>query len=352
MKIYNLSELTSSRIQYDKNPPKFLFYVIITFLVLLISLILLACFTNKTEVIRINGVFASDNKVYIQSPIQGEIKRVYKQNNDYVEKGDLLFELDQTQIDSSIISLKAKSNFISNYVENYNTLIDSLNNIDVNDLSKLKNPFSEGEFYLNFKAIVQSLENATETENQTIEENRRSIIEQYLSSAYQSKFQYEYELIGNQSQIQGYEEMKKQYFVYADTSGYLTYTANVKSGSVIDYSVIGSISEKINVNNSTIECYLPTEHRNFINLNQNVEIIISGLSQAKYGTLKGKILKISDDIISDNENNIYYKVSIKPDSIQLNDKKLSNGQVGEVRIKYDSITWMTWALKKIGILDR
>lgn len=50
------------------------------------------------------------------------------------------------------------------------------------------------------------------------------------------------------------------------------------------------------------------------------------------------------------------EVPIKLEDINLNIKNketiLSNGIVVEARIKYESITWMKWILKKIGIIDR
>ena len=86
-----------------------------------------------------------------------------------------------------------------------------------------------------------------------------------------------------------------------------------------------------------------------------VEMIVNGLSQSTYGTLKGNVLSTSNDSIQ-SEDKVFYKVSIKPTDIVLKNKdketSLSNGMVVEARIKYESITWMKWVLKKIGILDR
>lgn len=356
MKIYYLTQLSSSKIQYDKNPPKFIIYIIYTTLILLVFLIILASLTYKTEVVRSSGILSSNNKVYIQSPIQGEIKNLYKKSGDYVKKGELIFEIDQIEIDSSIKSLEAKCEYIATYVNNYKILINALESIDPLDISKLSNPFDKGEFYLNYKSINEALINASASEDYTLEERRKNIIEQYLSSAYQSKFQYEYEYIGNKSQIEGYEVLKEQYKVYATTDGYLDYAQSIRIGNVIDCNSIGSISEKINDNNAVIECYISAEHRNFLRINQECEITISGLSQAKYGTINGVVNDISDDIIIDNDNNIFYKVHVKPNTVFIeygdDNIKLMNGQVAEVRIKYESITWMTWILKKIGIMDK
>lgn len=66
---------------------------------------------------------------------------------------------------------------------------------------------------------------------------------------------------------------------------------------------------------------------------------MAGLSQSEYGTLKGKVISISEDILTDNNNNVLYKISINPNSVVLenngNKIQLTNGELGEVRIKYD-----------------
>lgn len=173
-----------------------------------------------------------------------------------------------------------------------------------------------------------------------------------LSRSELRQYSVEHKLIGNLAQIEGYEKIKQQYFVYAETSGYLMYSTSIKAGTVIDNTVVGSISEMVSDSNSIIECYIPSEQRSFIENNQEIEMIVSGLSQSKYGTLLGKIESISDDVITDNEQNVYYVVKVKPTTTQLKDKKLVNGQVVEVRVKYEESTWLHWALKKVGIVDR
>lgn len=78
---------------------------------------------------------------------------------------------------------------------------------------------------------------------------------------------------------------------------------------------------------------------------------VSGLSQSKYGTLKGIISYIGQDYVTI-DNNIYYFIKIIPESICMKENiVLTNGQAVEVRIKYDDLTWFKWALKKIGIIE-
>ena len=124
---------------------------------------------------------------------------------------------------------------------------------------------------------------------------------------------------------------------------------------VIGNDTLGTISEKINKENALIDVYVPSQNKSFITVEDEVEIVIAGLSQQEYGKLNGKIINISSDVVT-NEDGVFYRVSVKPNDISLfknnNSIELINGQIGEVRIKYESVTWMNWALKKIGIIDR
>ena len=74
MRVYTLEDLKSSKIQYDKNPPRFIYYIVFTVFIGLLSIIILSCFTHKTEVVRASGILSSDNKTYIMSKKQGEIE--------------------------------------------------------------------------------------------------------------------------------------------------------------------------------------------------------------------------------------------------------------------------------------
>ena len=129
----------------------------------------------------------------------------------------------------------------------------------------------------------------------------------------------------------------------------------LKKGIVIENDTLGTISEKINKENALIDVYVPSQNKSFITVEDEVEIVIAGLSQQEYGKLNGKIINISSDVVT-NEDGVFYRVSVKPNDISLfknNDSiELINGQIGEVRIKYESVTWMNWALKKIGISDK
>ena len=165
MKRYALEELRSSRIQYDKKPPRLLFLTIFITLIGIIGIIVLSCFTYKTEVIRSSGILSSDNKTYVMSKTQGEIKEVYKKSGDYVSKGELLFEIDDNQVDSQIIMVESKANLIKEYVDKYENMISFLNSIDLSE--EIINPYNDNN---ELDSIIAEIKNKnTNDENDEIE---------------------------------------------------------------------------------------------------------------------------------------------------------------------------------------
>ena len=348
MKEYNLEELKSSRIQYDKNPPKLVIWVVFIVLIGLITIIVLANFTYKTEVVRATGILASDDKTYIMAVKQGKIENVYKKSGDYVEEGDILFDLDDTELNSQILSLTGKEEMLSDYCKGYKLLLDSLKNINFDE--ELNNPFKNGEkFYLEYQNIIKGLNDVSSLEEK--KETLNSYIMQYENQC----FQYDYEYSGIKSQLDAYENLKSEYIICANASGYINYNNELQSGMVISNNVIGTISNIITKENCVVELYIDSSHKAFIKENMEVEMAVSGLSQSAYGILKGKVLTVSNDSIQ-TEKEILYRILVKTDDVILKNKdkefELSNGSVVEARIKYESITWMKWFLKKIGIIDR
>lgn len=352
MRSYTLNELKSSRLQYDKKPPKLMMWIIFTTLFLLCAIIVISIFTYKTEVVRAGGVLASDIKTPIQSQTGGKITKLNHNSGDYVEKGSVLFELDATQVQSNIIAIKGKVDYMQQYVDNYNLMIDKLGNADLSVNTLGENPFQKSDFYFMWSSMDNEYSAAKAEGELTLQQAREKVVNQYLQSFYQSKMQYEYELLGNSRQLDAYNEMLDSYKVYAYASGYVNYFADIQVGAVIDNNAIGSISDTISKDNVIIDCYIDTGSRSFIKVGDSVEVVMAGLSQSKYGTLKAKVHSISDDVVVDKEGNVFYKVQVKPNATKLKDVELTNGQQGEIRIKYDSVTWMNWMLKKIGIIDR
>ena len=62
LKVYNLNEITDSKIIYDKNPPPFMKYVILIVTLLIVALLIWANKSVKTYMVKGQGIVVSENK--------------------------------------------------------------------------------------------------------------------------------------------------------------------------------------------------------------------------------------------------------------------------------------------------
>lgn len=358
MKEYKLHELKSSLMQYHKKDPKMGFMIIGITLVLLIGIIISAHFVKKTEVVKAVGVLSTTNKTYITSPTGGKIKTIDKHNGEHVEKGDLILELDTLQVDAQIIALDYKLMFLKDQVDDLDLFIESIKAYDYDNIENNQNPFEDGDFHIQYDSFLEAIANVEAKKTDVtgslvdktmseLREERIKIANQFLSQYYNQKKQYEYEYISVKGQKEANELTLNSYKIYAGNSGYINYSVLLSDGMVIGNDPIGTINEKLTKDNAIIEVYIDAKSRVYLEDNLTVDIVVSGLPQTEYGTLKGKISHISPDSIM-SEGKVYYKLEIKPSEIKLSDINLVVGQTGEVRIKYEETTWLNWFLKKIG----
>lgn len=88
-------------------------------LLLIISIFL---YTNANE-IELSGTIISDNEKIISSRNMGYIKNVYVEEGTFVKKGQLLYEIDSSNIDSlkqeALLNLEIQKNILNNIQTNY-----------------------------------------------------------------------------------------------------------------------------------------------------------------------------------------------------------------------------------------
>ncbi|MBF1356033.1 MAG: HlyD family efflux transporter periplasmic adaptor subunit [Mogibacterium diversum] len=179
-----------------------------------------------------------------------------------------------------------------------------------------------------------------------------------INNAANSRKQYEQENSTIDSQIQAMEKRKENYTIKATSSGRLHMLDMYKPGMTVQAGApIASIS---NMGKATaiIDATISASDRSRIRVGNNVSILVLGLQQNVYGTLKGKVVEIDSDIsISNDGKKSFFKIKIEPDSIVLNPKdgkivELKNGMAVEARIIYNKITYFDYAMNAIGIKDR
>ncbi len=89
----------------------------------LISFILLISTCISSNALELSGTVISDNEKIITSRYMGFIKRVYVSEGDFVKKGQLLYEIDSSNIDSNKkeaeFNLQIQENNLNNIQTNY-----------------------------------------------------------------------------------------------------------------------------------------------------------------------------------------------------------------------------------------
>jgi len=367
LKVYNLNEITDSKLLYDKKPPKFMYYIILVVVMLIAGFLVWSTKSVKTYVVKGQGIVTTENKSNIMAKVSGEVKETYIEEGKEVKEGDVLLVFNSPDHKYQIEQADGQ-------IEIYNKRIELLKRAE-NEATKWTNTFDKNnadelEFYnkllssyakmAEYKVDEEALKKQGYTDDQ---------IQQYKDQGKVKNNQIYYDTIlaftneRNQLEIEKekLESQKKsisnstdEYVLYASSSGKIHLNTEIKKGMVLQGgSQIGSIA--ISDEELIVDALVPSSDRPRIHENDEVSLAVGGLNRAEYGTLSGKVVFIDGDATIDNEKgNVYFKVKIKPDSNYLEDKKgekvsLTLGMVTETRVKYEKITYMKYFMEQIGI---
>lgn len=367
MKVYNLDEITDSKVLYDKNPPAFMNYIILIVTALIIGGLVWANKSVKTYVVKGNGLVVSEKKSHIMTKVSGEIKEVFIEEGSVVNEGDLLFTVNGLEVDLQLEQINAQ-------IEKYSKRIELLKLAEENATNGTNNfnkyDEAEVEFYnrlaqaytarKEFEVDEKYLKEQGGVERQIKEyakQQKNKANEHYyktISEFSNERNQYELELSKLVSQKETLEKSKEQYQVLAQKSGVVHLSTPLTVGMVIQSgNLIGTIAGK--ENDLIIETMLSSSDRPRIHVGDEVSLAVGGLLQSEYGTIPGEVISIDEDATIDNKNgSTYFKVKVKPERTYLEDSKgekvnLTIGMVTETRVKYEKITYMKYFLEQIGI---
>jgi len=367
LKVYNLNEITDSKLLYDKKPPKFMYYIILVVVLLIAGFLVWSTKSVKTYVVKGQGIVTTENKSNIMAKVSGEVKESYIEEGKEVKEGDVLLVFNSPDHKYQIEQADGQ-------IEIYNKRIELLKRAE-NEATKWTNTFDKNnadelEFYnkllssyakmAEYKVDEEALKKQGYTDDQ---------IQQYKDQGKVKNNQIYYDTIlaftneRNQLEIEKekLESQKKsisnstdEYVLYASSSGKIHLNTEIKKGMVLQGgSQIGSIATSDE--ELIVEASVASSDRPLIHENDEVSLAVAGLNQAEYGTLNGKVVSIDGDATINNEKgNVYFKVKIKPDNNYLEDKKgervnLTLGMVTETRVKYEKITYMKYFMDQIGI---
>ncbi len=366
MKTYTYQELKDSRIVYDKNPPKLMIVFVFLIVALITAIIILAINTNKTYIVKGQGLVQSLNKQYIMSPVSGQIIETDIKEGQKVNKGDKIAVIKSTDLNLQKQQFEQQIALDNNRI----TLLDRLaNDIKNNRNSFKKNDSVESEFYNRLDAMYTSQkeyivdpdslkkQGYTDDQIKQYQDNgeikKQGLKSQLLDSTTKEKAQFVTERDKLQIQVNAAQNGQNEYVITASTSGIVHLSTPISNGMVLQAgNAVGTLSGSDDL---YFETYISSADRARISENQNVTIVVNGLMQSEYGVLTGKIVQIdSDATIDQNNGNVTFKAKVKPDANYLSSKKgdkvfLSAGMTSEVRINYDKISYFKYVLDGLGI---
>lgn len=148
-KIDNIENLSDSRQVIESKPNKFIMIFIYILIAIIVTFITWTWFSEKEIIVKVQGVVRPDNEIHsISNIVQGEVKSVKLKNGEEIKKGDILFEIDSSE-------LQDKKNQIDeqiNYLDKDNRNLEKLNKSINENTNYFENNDEEKEYYYKFKS--------------------------------------------------------------------------------------------------------------------------------------------------------------------------------------------------------
>ena len=294
------------------------------------------------------GIIKSDIETnQISSYYSGKIKEIFIKENQTILKGDTLLIVDNAVVMSRLKLLSNQLAEVKSFVQDLNYLSnekkatkDSLKSILYQKryiqyskkthllqtrFLKFKNDFIRQEKLLN-KDVISKVEFEKSQFNLN---SSLSELNYYKTSQYN---QWQSELTQQSNKLQELESILLQYkkernnhFIVAPISGTIQNLIGLEVGNFITK---GSPLAEISPNTKLIaECFLKPADIGLLKPKTHVKIQVDAFNYNQWGTAKGKIIYISNDILVVN-NNRMFKVICSIDQKRL---QLKNGFQGELK---------------------
>jgi multidrug resistance efflux pump len=366
--VKEIRDIKDSRLLYEKDLPPFGYIIVSVITLLVIAVVIWSINTQKSYVIKSQGVIESTNKNYIMSSYTGEINKMNISEGSFVETGDVLFTVKSTDLD-------LQEEQITGQIDVYTDNINQLRKLEQSIMDG-KNYFdiakeSDRQYYNQYEAYVSQIEQNdidastyksygyTDAQIELeLEKNNAKITEIYYSTLKtidEGIMQYNNEIDKLMIQQGAIENGQSEYQIIASTSGIVHMINEYKEGMVVQAaSAIGSIA---NENDKYIvSAYLSVSDRPRVSIGDNVNIEVLGLAQNTYGNIRGKLVSIDNDISSSqNGDQTFFKATIEVETPYLisskgNKVNISNGMSVEARIIYDELSYFDYFLESLGLL--
>lgn len=360
--------------------------IILGVFTLLIAVIVWACLSEIDVVITSSGsIQPVGNLNVVQSYANGSVKSINITEGDYVEKDDVLIELDTQSLDIDVEQLDSQKKILVAQQKIYTKIKDGekLSEIKIDDYDDELKPYIQS-IWDNDKSYHNTLDNlekdkenadlnhqiaqiqleeyeANGTEREA--EMQELMVQQYELAKEQAdvkikdtKTQYSSQVNSKLSEISGQlDEIETNLEKYSLSKDYQYITAPV-SGHInsINVNTIGaavtSAQELVTIvpDNTPVEmvCYVKNMDIADVEIGMEAEIKLEAYPYNKYGTVKGKVKYISPSAFVSEQIGSVYLVKIEITD-KHDDIDIISGLSGSVEIKTDKRTVMDYFLEPI-----
>lgn len=384
--IMDLKDISDSREVYDSKPHPFLTWFILLVTMILISGALWSYFFHIDIVLKANGIVNAKEDIQENiSLISGTIERCEVKDNDFVNEGDLLYEVNHKDISDNINELQGELNNINLKIEILNAYLKTIEGSE-SSLDSKKDNIYYAEYRTKYKLYINK-RNLVEEQQKNINEQNNSISDQLVdfgqsekddntkidnsklqelsleelelqekSSIYSEKNSIELTKSDLENKISKLNEELDKYKIYASESGYI----NFKNGlNQINYIAAGTpIYSIIPDGSESYEVYVYIDSVDIGQIKEGMEVKyeFESYPSDEYGIIKGKIISISRvSKVSDELGNSYYLVKASIDDEIKNDKgekaELKSDMKCNCKVVVDNQSIMKYILNKINILN-
>lgn len=360
--------------------------IILGVFTLLIAAIVWACLSEIDVVITSSGsIQPVGNLNVVQSYANGSVKAINITEGDYVEKDDVLIELDTQSLDIDAEQLDSQKKIldaqlkiytkikdgeklseikIDDYDDELKTYIQSILDNDKSYHNTLDNLEKDKENAdLNHQIAQIQLEEYEANGTEREAEMQELMVQQYELAKDQAdvkikdtKTQYSSQVNSKLSEISGQlDEIETNLEKYSLSKDYQYITAPV-SGHInsINVNTIGaavtSAQELVTIvpDNTPVEmvCYVKNMDIADVEIGMETEIKLEAYPYNKYGTVKGKVKYISPSAFVSEQMGSVYLVKIEITD-KHDDIDIISGLSGSVEIKTDKRTVMDYFLEPI-----
>lgn len=368
-RIQPLEQLKDSQLLFEKELPVFGYMLILIVGLFLAGAVTWSIHAPKVYTIQAQGTVSNRDANYVMCTYTGEIESSYMEEGKLVEAGDVLFTIKSTDYDLQKEQLESNRLAYETQIKQYQKLITSIKD-DVNYFDSA-NP--EDELYYStfetYKAKVEqsvldiSMYEAYGYTQEQIEaeivKNQGKISEIYysaLQTAESAMQEAELQIASIDAQLSAISSGQDAYVVKASTSGVLHLLADYKPGMVVQTTTtVASITPE-NADR-VIEAYVSTADMARMQEGDAVQIVVDGLSQSVYGTIKGTVRQIDSNVTTqqgqDGSTMQMFRVLIDMETdymiSQSGDKvDIVNGMTVVARVQYDKVTYFNYILEKLG----